>query len=132
VRAEKAAAHPQAMSLKETIARINRETGLGFMKDRVKRNFDDLVGQEVVIEDIAFVASKFNDGAENVIFTTTADTEGFYRTGSSVVIQELKDLQNELDEEGLEWNVVGIGLGKIRSQAGRTYYTIHVRDFREE
>ncbi len=127
----KAAAHPQAMALKETIERINKETGLGFMNGRVKRNFDDLIGQEVVIEDMAFVTSKFNGGAENVIFTITTDPGGFYRTGSSVMIQELKNLQNDLDEEGLEWNVVGVSVGKIKSKAGRDYYSIHVKDFRE-
>ena len=118
------------MGLKETIARINNDTGLGFMKDRVKRNFDDLVEQEVVIEDLAFVTSKFNDGAENVIFTITTDPEGFYRTGSSVVIQELKALQKDLDDEGLDWSAVGLAMNKVQSKANRNYYAFQVRDLR--
>jgi len=118
------------MGLKETIARINNDTGLGFMKDRVKRNFDDLVEQEVVIEDLAFVTSKFNDGAENVIFTITTDPEGFYRTGSSVVIQELKALQKDLDDEGLDWSAVGLAMNKVQSKANRNYYAFQVRDLK--
>ena len=138
----KEAAHPQEMGLKEALQKVNKHSGSGsgleFMKDREKRDFKDLIGQEVVIGDIAFVKSKFNNGAPNVIFTITTDGRHFFRTGSTGVIEALKTIQKGLEEDGDDWNVVGVVVTEVESgkdgESGekQTFYKVEARDFREE
>jgi hypothetical protein len=135
------AAHPRDMGLKEALQKVNKNhsgNGLEFMKDREKRDFKDLIGQEIVIEDIAFVKSKFNNGAPNVIFTITTDGQNFFRTGSTGVIEALKTIQKGLEEDGDDWNVVGVVFTEVESgkegDSGekQTFYKVEARDFREE
>jgi hypothetical protein len=120
-------------ALRKAIVEVNGHggSGLGFMKDREKGDFRNLIGQEVVIEDIAFARSKYNDGAENAIFTITTDPKHFFRTGSTVVIEGLKKFQKALQEDGEDWNTVGIVFTEVTGK-DQTYYKVEARDFTED
>jgi hypothetical protein len=120
------------MALKETLRKVNYGGGLEFLKDREKGDFEKLIGQEVTIDEIAFVTSRFYDETENVLFTVVGDKKHYYRTGSAVVVQNLKDVQEALDEEGLDWDILSITFAKVRSNNGRIYYAVNARDAREE
>jgi hypothetical protein len=122
------------MGLKEALEKVNRRggNGLSFMKGREKRDFKDLIGSDVVIEDFVVVPSKYNDGAPNAVLTITTDRHHYFRTASAGVIERLSALHEGLKEEGLDWSVLGILFSAVDQDNGQPYYTVKARDLREE
>jgi len=113
------------MGLLATVKEINEGGGLGFITGRQQGEFDTLLNRPIVIEDIAFVESKYYDG-ENAIFIIKGDPHHFYRTSSKVAVNQLKKLQDGLNEDGLDWNVLTITFEPVRSKGGNKYYVVKV------
>lgn len=41
--------------------------------------------------------------------------------------EAVKKLQDDLDEDGSDWDAMGITFGKVRSRQGRRHYTVQAR-----
>jgi len=111
----------------ETIKEINsRISGqMKFIENRKKGNFTDLLGEEVVIENIEFMASKYYN-CENAVFTIVGDNQNHYRTCASVIVEDMKKVQESLGKDGLGWSDVGVTFEKRMGNKQR-YYIVNFR-----
>ncbi|GEA15559.1 hypothetical protein E308F_18030 [Moorella sp. E308F] len=112
------------MGIYEAVKKVNEGGGLEFTKNREKGEFDTLLNRPVTIENIAILDSRFYEGKENAVFTVEGDAAHFYRTGGETVVAQLKDLQEGLDEDGLDWDVLTLTFQQVRSKQGRRYYVV--------
>jgi hypothetical protein len=97
---------------------------LAFVTGREKAELDAILNRDVMIEDLAFVESKYDDGRENAVFTVRGDGRHFYRTGSTTAVPALKKLARGLEEDGLDWDALVIRFEVVKSKAGRRYYVV--------
>jgi hypothetical protein len=112
-------------TLLEAINEVNRMTGeLAFIAGREKGEIDALLNQNITIDELAIVTSKYDDGKENAVFTVVGDPKHFYRTGSSTAVAALKKLAEALEQDQLGWNALRLRFEQMKSKQGRRYYVV--------
>ncbi|MGB9791690.1 MAG: hypothetical protein ACPLTR_03835 [Thermacetogeniaceae bacterium] len=97
---------------------------LAFIAGREKQEIDVLLNQDITIEELAFVNSKFDDGKENAVFIVANDPKHFYRTGSATAVAALKKLAAGLEEDGLDWDAITVRFEQVKSKQGRRYFVV--------
>jgi len=108
----------------EAIQRVNEGSGVDFIKDRTKGNFESLLNRPITIVDIVISDSKFYEGKKFATFIVEGDNAHYYTTNSDVVVAQLRQLQEGLDEDGLDWDALTITFEPVRSKQGRRYYAV--------
>ncbi|WP_027717428.1 hypothetical protein [Desulfovirgula thermocuniculi] len=113
------------MGIRESLNKVNSMTGeLAFIAGREKGEIDDLLDEDITIDELAIVTSKFDNGKENAVFTVADDHRRFYRTGSSTAVAALKELAAGLEEDGLGWDALTVRFERVKSKQGRRYYVV--------
>lgn len=111
------------MGVLEAVKKVN-EGGLRFIAGREKGRFEDLLDRPVTVEAMAFLQSKFDEGREVAVFTVAEDPDHFYRTGGGAVVEQLRELQAGLDEDGLGWDALVLVFQDGRTKQNRRYYYV--------
>lgn len=116
------------MNLQEAVKQVNEASNseLGFLRDRAKGDVRNLIGREVIFEDVAVVTSKYYNN-ENVLFTIRGDNRHYYRLCSGPVVEAVKKLMEGLENDGKDWDAVAVTISEVRSKQGRRYYMLTAR-----
>lgn len=114
------------MKLREAVEKVNEGSGLEFIKGREKGEFEDLIGRELTLEDVAIVQSKYYEN-ESVLFTVAGDAAHYYRVTSGPVAAKIRTLQEGLDEDDLDWDALAVTFVRVRSKQGKRYYDVRAR-----
>ncbi|OIQ59732.1 hypothetical protein MOTE_09880 [Moorella thermoacetica] len=116
------------MNLQEAVRQVNEASNseLGFLRDRTKGDVRNLIGREIIFEDVAVVTSKFYNN-ENVLFTVRGDNAHYFRLCSGPVVEAVKKLMEGLANDGKDWDAVAVTISEVRSRQGRRYYMLTAR-----
>ncbi|GEA15406.1 hypothetical protein E308F_16500 [Moorella sp. E308F] len=116
------------MNLQEAVRQVNEASNseLGFLRDRAKGDVRNLIGREIIFEDVAVVTSKFYNN-ENVLFTIRGDNRHYYRLSSGPVVEAVKKLMEGLTNDGKDWDALAVTISEVRSKQGRRYYMLTAR-----
>ncbi|AOQ23163.1 hypothetical protein MTAT_16930 [Moorella thermoacetica] len=116
------------MNLQEAVRQVNEASNseLGFLRDRTKGDVRNLIGREIIFEDVAVVTSKFYNN-ENVLFTVRGDNVHYFRLCSGPVVEAVKKLMEGLANDGKDWDAVAVTISEVRSRQGRRYYMLTAR-----
>jgi len=121
------------MNLMEAVQQVNEASSseLYFIRGREKGDVRNLLGREIIFEDVAVVTSKYYNN-ENVLFTVRGDSTHYYRLTSGPVVEAVKKLMEGLENDGKDWDALAVRISEVRSKKGRRYYVLTARILEEE
>lgn len=112
------------MGIQEAIQMVNEGSGVEFIRNRIKGNFEALLNRPVTILDIVISDSKYYEGKKFATFIIEGDDAHYYTTNSDVAVAQLRLLQEGLDEDGLDWDALTVTFEPVLSKQRRRYYAV--------